>query len=321
MIERAIAEKNRIWEIVTGSHLYGTATPESDKDFLGIFMPEPQYVLGFKRCEEVDFSVISKDVNGKNTKETLDRKLYEIRKFVSLARDNNPNILESLFVNEENIVYISDIGKELLAIRHLFPHKGLKQKFLGYAMAQKHKMVVKRDHYFDLVGAFDFLDRFDIRKTLLEVILLNNNPYFIKPIKSHKGNIESVSIGDVSFNPTVTIKFTRKRLEERISKVGNRKDLLLKYGMDVKFGSHLIRLMFQGLELLKTGELKFPLKERQIINDIKSGKWTLEQILNVSNELEKEIEDVVLHSPLPDKPNTEALENFVVNKLRDWILR
>jgi len=59
---REAAEKNCILEIVTGSQLYGTATPESDEDFIGIFMPPKEYILGLKSVAEVDLSVVSKMV-------------------------------------------------------------------------------------------------------------------------------------------------------------------------------------------------------------------------------------------------------------------
>ena len=58
------AESNRILEIRSGSHLYGTNTPESDEDFVGIFMPPKEYVYGLKSVEEVDLGVISKRADG-----------------------------------------------------------------------------------------------------------------------------------------------------------------------------------------------------------------------------------------------------------------
>ena len=297
MLERKLAEKNKILEIISGSWLYGTANPQtSDKDYIGIFMPNIEYVLGFKKCEEVDFSIIDKNKEGKNTEKALDRKLYEFRKFITLAFNNNPNILEILFVNQDNIVFINNIGKELLDIRRLFPYKGLKERFLGYAFAQKHKMIIKKDNYLDLINGLDYLSKYDIGLTLLEIVICNKNncPSFIKIIKSEtKENINFIGIGDLNFMPSTTIKNAKKKLSERLSKVGNRQDLLTKYGYDCKFGMHLIRLMMEGVELLQTGELKFPLKELGTLKDIREGKWPINKVLDYSFELEKEIENLV----------------------------
>jgi predicted nucleotidyltransferase len=74
----------------TGSHLYGTNTPTSDIDICGIVMPSIEEVYGFEKMEEFDLSITDKDSSGKNTKDAVDIKYYEFRKFVKLAMENNP---------------------------------------------------------------------------------------------------------------------------------------------------------------------------------------------------------------------------------------
>jgi predicted nucleotidyltransferase len=320
MIEREIAERNKILEIVAGSYLYGTNSDTSDRDYVGIFLPSEEYILGFKKVEEVDFSVKDKNENGKNTKHALDRKLYEFRKFITLAMSMNPNIVEILFVNNENIVSINEIGEELLSLRQCFVHKGLKQRFLGYAFSQKHKIVIKKDNYFDLIEAFEYLKKYDIGKTILEIALETNCPYFIKKRYDQATNINFIEIGDLNFNPATSVKRANAILQERLDKVGNRGELLTKHGFDVKYGMHLVRLMLEGVELLKTGELKFPLKEAEMLKDIRNGKWKIENILNYSYELEKEIEDLEKYSKLPDKPNVKFLEEFTIKILRNKLI-
>jgi uncharacterized protein len=320
MIEREIAEQNKILEIVTGSHLYGTASEASDRDYVGIFMPTEEYVLGFKTVEDVDFSVIDKDANGKNTSKALDRKLYEFRKFIKLAMENNPNIIEILFANQENIVFINDIGKELLSIRHAFPYKGLKEKFCGYAYAQRHKMAIKKDTYFNLVNALSYLNTQNYGKTLLEIVVTGNPPYFVNKQLDKNKNISFIQIGDLNFMPSTTVKTAQSKIQERIDKVGNREELLTKYGWDTKFGSHLIRLLLEGMELLKTGGLKFPLEYAGILKDIRNGKWEMTKVLDYSYKLEKEIESISESSALPVKPNTEMLEKFTISKLKECVL-
>ena len=87
---REQARKNRILEIRSGSHLYGTNTPESDEDFVGIFMPPEEYVYGLQSVQEVDLGIKDKHADGKNTADAVDRKLYEFRKFVNLAQGEQP---------------------------------------------------------------------------------------------------------------------------------------------------------------------------------------------------------------------------------------
>ena len=322
MNEKLIAEKNKILEFKVGSYLYGTNTENSDTDICGIFLPNIEYVLGFKTCEEVDLSVIDKLENGKNSSKALDKKYYEFRKFIKLALENNPNILEMCFVNNKNITFINDIGRNLLRIKHLFPYKGLKQKFLGYAFSQKHKMVIKKDNYFDFKNYQSYIItkyKNNLSKSLIELIFEGNYPYFIKKSLDKYGNINFVTVGDVNFMPATTLYKSLNMIEDRLSKVGNREELTLKYGYDCKFGSHLIRLMLEGVELLTTGNLEFPLKDANLIKDIKQGKWKLEEILDYSNELELQIEDLSKNSKLPERPNYDEIERFTIDILKQTI--
>ena len=55
--------------------------------------------------------------------------------------DNNPNMIDSLFVSENCIRHITYVGKMVRENRHKFLHKGCYHKFSGYAYSQKNKMM------------------------------------------------------------------------------------------------------------------------------------------------------------------------------------
>lgn len=317
MIDNSLTSKNRILEIITGSHLYGTATPSSDTDYVGVFMPSIEYVLGLKSVDELDLSVSDKDDKGKNTKNSIDRKLYEFRKFIKLALENNPNIIEILFVNIDNIIYITDVGKTLLDIRHNFLHRGLSKKFIGYAISQRHKMVIKKDNYFELKSALEYLLMIDSNKYICEVPV--NTFAGFKTIYDEHNNCKFIQIGDLNILPSKYVRSVICMIEDRLSKVGNREDLVMQHGYDTKFASHLIRLLLEGKELLTTGDLQFPLNDRQLISDIRNGKWQIEKIISFSDELQKEINSIILTSKLPEKPNTQYIEQYMITELKKII--
>ena len=84
--------KTRIFEAITGSQLYGTATPESDVDYRGICIPPMEVLLNpFENFKQQD----------KGFKEE-DRTLYALGQWLKLCADSNPNIVELLFVPEQN---------------------------------------------------------------------------------------------------------------------------------------------------------------------------------------------------------------------------
>jgi hypothetical protein len=72
----------------------------------------------------------------------------------------------------------------------------------------------------------------------------------------------------------------------------------------------------EGMELLETGDLKFPLKDRELILEIKEGKWKLNEVLKLGEELEKWVEKITAKSPLPNKPRFEEVNRLVVNMLK-----
>jgi len=309
---RELAEERKILEIRHGSHLYGTSTPESDEDFVGVFMPPTYYVFGLKSVQEVDLGFKDKGEDGKNTAAAVDRKLYEFRKFLKLCLDNNPNILEVLFVNEENITYKRSIGETLLSLREYFPSKLCIPKFIGYANAQKHKMVIKRDHFNELMRGYRVLEITEDKLTMGQLHDRMENSFDHKNLFIKKGTGIHIHIGDICFEPGVYVKKARRRMKERLDKVTNRVNLFTKYGFDTKFASHLIRLLYEGIEILETGKLEFPLKKAPLLMDIRAGKMKMHEVLQLADDMEAKVKNLKTKSELRDKPDYNKIEEFCV---------
>lgn len=315
MYEREMAKRNMILKVRVGSHLYGTSTPESDEDFVGIFIPDAEYLLGLRRVEEVDMSVNSKDEAGKNTSDAVDFKLYSLAKFVRLALDNNPNILEILFVNKDNILFMNNVGEKLLSMRHEFLSKNVKHKFLGYAFSQKHKMVVKLGNYERMTTALKFLEERSEEQTrmrMLDVMYRYNHPVFVRK-KDH------IQIGDMNIPVSVTVKKALKMISDRVKKFGSRIELVSKYGFDTKFATHLIRLLKEGTELLETGTLEFPLRDRELLMSIRKGKYGLGDVIEMANEMEEVVESLYETSKVPSHPNHKKVEQFLISTQSEFI--
>lgn len=105
-------KENTILLTKHGSHAYGLNTLTSDLDIKGIAIPPREYFLGFlHRFEQAE---------SKNP----DLVIYDIRKFCTLASDCNPNIIEVLYTDEEDIIQCNDIGD---ALRH-FRSKDLRDE-------------------------------------------------------------------------------------------------------------------------------------------------------------------------------------------------
>jgi uncharacterized protein len=316
---KELVEKNKILELVTGSNLYGTNLPSSDRDYTGIFIASKPFYLGLDKVEEVDLSITSKSADGKNDSDAIDRKFHEFRKLVRLVADGNPNIIELVMVDEvrnnDCIVYINDFGRKLLANRELFPSKLVKQRFIGYSISQMHKAKTKPDNYLDLSL---FKERFETYclKPMYPTRLIEykyNNTVLSELISFHT---DFATIGGMNFNLNVKIIDVYLAIISRIEKASHRADMWTKYGMDTKFLAHAIRLMFEGKELLETGNIEFPLKQKDLLLDIRNGKFSLEEIHELADQTKNDLEG--FEGDLPTKPNYTKINKFLIETVEEF---
>jgi hypothetical protein len=138
LMERIAVESRLILLALTGSHAYGTSRPESDLDYKGVFIAPKDYYLGFKTFEQKDSGWDTDPGTGlyPMLDGVKDCTVYELRKFLSLVFNNNPNILETLWMDREFYAHISPVGEKLLSYRSAFLSQKVRGSFAGYAYAQ-----------------------------------------------------------------------------------------------------------------------------------------------------------------------------------------
>lgn len=129
-----------------GSHAYGTAIEGSDEDFKGIAIAPKNYYLGnlhhFEQAEN---------------KGGLDVVIYDIKKFVKMASDCNPNVIEVLNTDPADwAIPQNDDPPMHLAVRYgepfiklfesrdLFLSKLARFRFSGYAFSQLKRIKTHR---------------------------------------------------------------------------------------------------------------------------------------------------------------------------------
>jgi len=319
--ERELVKTNKILEMVSGSNLHGTATPTSDIDMVGIFIPSKEYFFGLKSIDEVDLSIVSKNEFGKNNAEAEDIKFYSLNKFVKLGMENNPNILSQFFTPKNKVIWANAFGEELLANRYIFPWKGLTQKYIGYGHSQLHKMHIKLDNFDGLNLAHDWLvnkiterngeTRYESTKLLAEFRTAG-----VPGIKFYDSH---ATIGDINISLTDKLSKVYNKVVDRLSKVGNRQELYTKYGYDVKFASSAVRIVLEGKELLTTCNLEYPLKFANTILDIKQGKWNQKEVISFVDETIKELDFLAKKSKLPEKPRYKEIESMLITLNQDYL--
>lgn len=106
----------------------------------------------------------------------------------------------------------------------------------------------------------------------------------------------------------------QRLLGERGQKNVNRADLVAKYGYDTKYAGHMLRLGAQGVEYLETGQLCLPMAEpmRSRVLAVRQGRVSMQDVLTEAGLLEQQLKDLLVSSPLPEQPDRERVERWVL---------
>ena len=120
-----------------GSKVYGTDTPESDDDFLGVAVAPLSHYTGLESWENDGALKIER-------KETHNAEMtvFEFRKFLKLCVGFNPNVIPLLYL--DNYELTSFYGRMLIDIRDAFTSKRAYDTMIGYAKGQM-KSVINGD--------------------------------------------------------------------------------------------------------------------------------------------------------------------------------
>src|SRR4030042_267722 len=130
-MEVQTAEERTIFLTVVGSRAYGIHREDSDYDQAGVMIPPSKYFFGTDRFDQFsDFPT--------------DKVIYDIRKAIVLLMDNNPNMLDLLFMPERCILKMEPEWQVFVDNRDLFVSKKCRHTFSGYAFAQLKRIETHR---------------------------------------------------------------------------------------------------------------------------------------------------------------------------------
>ena len=287
------------YEVIMGSVAYGVSSDMSDVDVYGFCIPYKDMVFphlkgvipGFGRQQQ-RFDQFQqhhiKDPSGQNKE--YDLSIYSIIKYFQLCMDNNPNMIDSLFVPRRCVLYSSQIGELIRENRKLFLHKGAFHKFKKYAYSQMHKMETKTIKKF-----MSFCDCYNLDYYVSieegENILLKN------------GNDSELE----EFKKLCKIVTTNGKKTKRIKPIS-------KYGYDVKFAYHIVRLLSEIEQILIENDIDLE-KNREQLKSIRRGEWSIKQIKEYFYDKEKMLEEAYIKSKLPHKPDEKKIKKLLLDCL------
>lgn len=243
--------KNTHYEVITGSYAYNVSQDTSDIDIYGWCIPNKEIVFPHLQGKIANFDEtferfdqLQRHHINWNAKE-YDVTIFNIVKYFQLCMDNNPNMIDTLYVPEHCVIHSSDIGRKVRLHRSWFLHKGCFHKLRGYAFSQLKKAKEK--------------------------------------------------------NPE-----------------GKRKAIVDKYGFDVKFASHVVRLSDECEQLLTQGDMDVT-RSCEMQKAIRRGEMPLADIEKWFHAKELELEKLYHNTTaLPYSPDVDRLRTLLLECLEDW---
>ena len=103
-------------------------------------------------------------------------------------------------------------------------------------------------------------------------------------------------------------------------KKGQRHELIGAHGYDIKAAMHVIRLLNEGIELVRSGTITLPRPEKDLLITIRTGNYgSLERVLSLANTLFRELEEAEARSGLPKRVDRARVSVLVSETyLRFW---
>jgi predicted nucleotidyltransferase len=189
---------------VMGSQAYAVNESDSDLDIYGFCIPSRDMVFPHLRGEIMGFGhqvqrfeqfqqhhIIEKDHH-----KEYDLNIYSIVKYFQLVMDNNPNMIDSLFTNQQCVIKSTKISEHVRDNRKLFLCKKAWHTFKGYSYAQMHKMRIKEPDPESVRYASVMKHGYDVKFAYHVVRLLNEVEQILadQDLDLHRNNDQLKSI-------------------------------------------------------------------------------------------------------------------------------
>jgi len=106
----------------------------------------------------------------------------------------------------------------------------------------------------------------------------------------------------------------KKMKNKNPEKGSKRAGVVEKFGFDVKFALHVVRLIGEVQQILTLHDLDLQ-QDRERLKAIRRGEWTQEQVEEFFTRQEKELETAYNESTLPWSPNEDKIKQLLLDCL------
>ena len=330
------ALKHCIFRYTSGSHQYGTNRPDSDVDMRGVFIaPLPcafdifqtnfvgsgtiksTLLAAIDAIENADLIAAKHLVDAalqtdrgdlSLSVETVhkpgeDTELQELRKFIKLAADCNPNIIEFLYV--EHLIDICMPEWELIrANRDLFLSKKARWTFAGYAIQQLKRIKMHRGYLMSPPSHQPTRQEFGLSE-VSKIPKDHQNAILSLPDEWIFVGSKGLVMQEKRYASALQLWTSYKKWEKERNPA--RKELERKYGYDVKHSMHLVRLCRMAEEIIRDQKVLVRRPDAEELRGILRGEWKYEDIEAVADGLDIRLTALCEKSTLRNSPDRKKI--------------
>lgn len=296
---------------LAGSRSYGTNISsddyESDIDLRGILLHSKEEIL---TCNPREKSINKKDV---------DVVIYPLARAVHLLRNCNTELLPLLYVKDEHILKMTPEAKLLVDNADMFLSQKAIHSYGGFALnkmkeiesmitngnnpneeilASRLKKSLERqmeafaDKYTTLTKdeCFKITDR-DVKHRDELCINIRLEDYPVNSLTAMLSELADINRAFINY--------------KKKEKISNAKQL-------AKSQMHLMRVLSMGVEILSgEGVQTYREKDRDLLLDIRSGKYTNSEVMEMINKKEAEFQYAKKHTVLPTSCDNDKIAEVV----------
>ena len=310
-----------------GSHLYGTATAQSDVDIKAVYLPTARDIL-LQRVRPSVSITRDKAHGEKNAPGDVDFEAYSPAKFLDLLCDGQTVALDMLFAPDEMMITPPDpLWRDIQALApRLFSRRTT--AFVSYCRQQARKYGVKGARLAAVRHALEGLTVIEavhgsnakLEVAAAEVRALADGHDLLDIVVLPHADGTPATYFDIAGKRAIfsaSIKGARALAQSQFDTFGERtRAAESQQGVDWKAMSHAVRIARQAVEFLNTGRVTFPRPEAAHLLAIKLGAVPYTAVAEEIETLLCEVEAAAARTPLPETADLAPAEDFVAGLYR-----
>lgn len=307
-----------VFRCLAGSRLFGTATETSDHDYKAVVLPSAREVLLGKAFFARQNS--TGDKTTRNSADDVDVTSTSLHKYVTQLTKMETNAIEMLFapaLPSSTAVPVNPVA--MLRENRFKVLSANKDCFLGFGRSQANRYAVRGERKTSLETLCRMLEQWPSGERLQDTNVPNTLRMGVVPgvevvAKPQPGGVMLDFVIAFGREMSVTCKVGEvlKVFEKPLKELGNRTVAAAENGgVDWKGLYHAQRIVDEGLELFKTGGLRFPCQFADHYRCIRKGLLPLDQVLDYFEDRLQELEELTPISDFREEPDMVWAQEFI----------